>query len=71
MDLARYLADSQTTGVRWWLYRFPNGKEASVVPDPRPQCPFRFELLVDVDQEPTPGLTTAEVEAKLTELAQS
>jgi hypothetical protein len=65
-DPARYLADSTTTGVRWWLYRFPNGRSASVIP--ALHHPFRFEIQVDDDQ-PITGLTTEQVEAKLTALA--
>lgn len=70
MDIARYLTDSQTTPSLWWLYKFPNGKSASVIPDPDTDRPFRFEMEVDGDSYQTfPGLTTGEVEAKLTELA--
>ncbi len=48
-------------------YRFPNGVEASVIPDPH--RPLHWELLAESEPNPEPGLTTAEVEARLAELA--
>lgn len=63
-ELAKYLTDFEYYGDRW-RYEFPNGREVSVVPDPR--RPFRFELRMDAT-EPAPGLTTEQVEAKLAEV---
>lgn len=45
MDFSKHLADSCFDGSRiWWTYEFPNGHAASVIPDPRPEHPFRFEI---------------------------
>jgi hypothetical protein len=83
MDLSKHLTDSRFDGHRiWWTYEFPNGHSASVIPDPRPASPFRFEVESsdpqDVITNPITttvgagvvcGLTTDEVEAKLAKLA--
>lgn len=56
-----------------WAYRFPNGRSASVIPDPRPEHPFRFEMeLTEADGTTITlaGQTTAQVEAKLAEFAE-
>lgn len=57
-----------------WRFEFPNGHGASVIADPRGYL-FRFEVAQQVDGRTidspnaiTPGLTTAEVEAKLAEI---
>ena len=72
-DFTRHLADSQDTPNYWWrLYRFPNGRSVSVIVDPRPQHPFRFEASGDSADGGAflaAGLSTAEVEAKLAEIA--
>lgn len=44
-----------------WLYRLPNGHDVSVIVDPHPSRPFRFEAIVDGGQ-PRPGLTSQQVE---------
>lgn len=73
MNFAQHLTDSCFDGTRiWWTYRFPNGHDASVIPDPR--HPFRFEIeSTDPDDVGSgriaAGLTTEQVEAKLTKLA--
>ncbi len=48
-------------------YRFPNGQEVSVIPDRH--RPLHWELLAESEPNPEPGLTTAEVEARLADLA--
>jgi hypothetical protein len=73
-DLARYLADWQNTPSYWRQYIFPNGRAANVVVDPIPQDPahqFRFQVEYDGEDGmfTAPGLSTAEVEAKLAEVA--
>jgi hypothetical protein len=71
-DLTRHLAESHTFNGHWWLYKFPNGRGASVISDPRPEQPFRFEMEVDNAEGGTtilPCLTTEQVEANLRELA--
>ncbi|MGS2615139.1 hypothetical protein ACVCAH_11530 [Micromonospora sp. LZ34] len=55
-----------------WVYRFPNGHEASVINDP--SRPFRFEVLSDDPADAArgrvaPGLTSEQVEAKLHAIA--
>ncbi len=69
-DLSRYLV-SQERGRLSWLYRFPNGAEASVIPDL--SRPFRFEIASEAYAsagiEIQPGLTTDEVEAALARIA--
>jgi hypothetical protein len=67
VDLSRFLVKSQRSPGRW-LYRFPNGHEASVIVDLH--RPFRFEVLSDDPADKNTGrlatgLSTAEVEAKL------
>jgi len=68
LNLDNYIADSIDQRPGWWLYAFPNGRKASVVPDPRPGAHLRFEVQVDGEQ-PTPGLTTEQVESRLAEIA--
>lgn len=73
-DFSRFLTDSQTVPSFWHRYEFPNGHSASVIVDPRPQHPFRFEVeSSDPDDIGrggiVPGLSTSEVEAKLAEIA--
>jgi hypothetical protein len=67
-DLNRFLVGGHNANRRWWLYRFPNGREVSVIIDPRPHSPFRFEIQLD-HNEIAPGLTTEQVEAHLAEIA--
>jgi hypothetical protein len=74
MDFSKHLHDSQRYPSLWWEYRFPNGHDASVIPDPRPEYPFRFEVeSTDPDDigagRIAAGLTTEQVEAKLSKLA--
>jgi hypothetical protein len=65
-DIARHLVTHEhRTGHL--LYRFRNGQEASVIPDPN--RPLRWEILADAWPEPLPGLTSGEAEARLAELA--
>jgi len=67
-----YLSDHVTTQVipaTVWTYEFPNGRTASVIPDPH--TPLTFELLASDDPRPHGALTTDQVRAKLTELAES
>lgn len=66
---SQYLHETKRTGLLWWAYRFPNGRRASVIPDLHE--PFHFEVEYDGEDGmfTAPGLTTAEVEAKLTEVA--
>lgn len=65
--MSQYLV-AEATGGSSWVYRFPNGCTASVVPDRH--RPFRFEVQC-VDPANTShggvfaGLSTAEVEARL------
>ena len=68
-DFARYLADSSIAPSWWHIYKFPNGRAASVIVDPR--YPFRFEVEYDgLDGKfIAPGLSTDEVEAKLAAIA--
>jgi hypothetical protein len=49
------------------LYRFPNGEEVSVIPDPT--RPLRWEIKADSADTTESGLTSAEAEARLAELA--
>lgn len=63
-DLSRFVADRHGDRSDWWLFRFPNGRTVSVVPDPHPDALFRFEIQVD-NAEPVGYLTTGQVEAKL------
>jgi hypothetical protein len=65
-NLARHLV-SHVRHSGHLLYRFPNGQEASVIPDLH--RPLHWELLAESEPNPEPGLTTAEVEARLAELA--
>jgi hypothetical protein len=67
-SLNQYLEDQHHAGSTWWLYRFPSGRTASVIPDPRPEHPFRFEVQVG-DEEPRHGLASADVEDLLNALA--
>jgi hypothetical protein len=73
-DFTRYLKDSQRVPSLYWLYEFPNGHDASVIPDPNyKDRPFRFEVESTDPDDATSGrlavnLTTTEVEAKLTKL---
>lgn len=74
LDVSRYLTDSQTVPSFWRRYEFPNGHSVSVIVDPRPQHPFRFEVEstdpADVGRGGiVAGLSTAEVEAKLAGVA--
>jgi hypothetical protein len=72
---ARYLVDSQTAPYFWQHYEFPNGHSASVVLDQRQdKNPFRFEVESSHPDDEgrggiVAGLSTAEVEAKLAEIA--
>jgi hypothetical protein len=72
-DFTRHLKDSQTVPSLYWLYEFPNGHNASVIPDPHHvDRPFRFEV-ESTDPDANPGgvdvnLTSEQVEAKLTKL---
>ncbi len=78
-DLDRYLVSPKPSAVNTgWVYKFPNGHRASLIVDA--QRPFRFEVLIfDADTSvqqalaagPTGlvvGLTSEQVEAKLTEV---
>ncbi|WBB94143.1 hypothetical protein [Verrucosispora sp. WMMC514] len=59
----------QTTETGW-LYRFPNGRDASIINDPH--RPFRFEMLSDSLDAPggtVAGLTSEQVEAHLYAIA--
>lgn len=50
------------------LYRFPNGQEVSVIPDPA--TPLRWELLAHGgDGRPEASLTSEQAEARLAEIA--
>jgi hypothetical protein len=74
MDFSQHLHDSQRYPSLWWEYRFPNGHDASVIPDPRPEHPFRFEIESTDPDDISSGrivanLTTGQVEAKLTKVA--
>lgn len=68
MNLDQYLTDSQTIGSPWWLYKFPNGHTASVIPDR--SHTFRFEIEssdpADLPARTLRGLSTEQVEKKLT-----
>ena len=65
-NLARYLVSHDHAGRL--IYRFPNGQEASVIPDPA--VPLRWELLADAGNGTAESsLTTAEAEVRLAELA--
>lgn len=70
-DFSAFLADWQNTPSYWRQYVFPNGRAVNISIDGRPDCAFRFT--VDYDGEDgmftAPGLSTAEVEAKLAEVA--
>lgn len=67
VDIARYLDPISTAGR--WTYCFPNGWTATVLVHPQPDNPFRWDVYTD---NPTDtgdvlrGLTTGQVEAKLT-----
>lgn len=66
-NLARHLV-SHVAHSGHLLYRFPNGQEVSVIPDPG--SPLRWEILADADGDrPTRFLTTEEAEARLAKLA--
>jgi hypothetical protein len=73
-NFTRYLKDSQTAPSLYWLYEFPNGHNASVIPDPHyKDRPFRFEVESTDPDDATSGrlainLTSEQVEAKLTKL---
>lgn len=70
-DFARYLTDSSIAPSWWRIYKFPNGRAASVTVDPDPDLPFRFEVEYDGPDGAAValGLSTVEVEAKLAEIA--
>ncbi len=76
-DLARHLvADGRGTPRPSYRYRFPNGLTASVIPDPHPDAPFRFEICTDAPQYANRGgvvgyLSTDDVEAVLVRIAES
>lgn len=73
MDLSRYLTDSISRTSQWWRYEFPNGRSVTVIPDPRPDQPFRFEMELSEADGTTitlGGQTTAQVEGKLAEFAE-
>lgn len=66
MNLARHLVSHDTNGRL--LYRFPNGQEVSIIPDPA--VPLRWELLADAsDGTAESALTSEQAEARLAELA--
>jgi hypothetical protein len=80
MDFSQYLTDSARTGNIWWAYKFPNGHAASVIPDLHMPLHFEVESTDPQDVAANPvttttgagtvsGLTTADVEGKLTRLA--
>jgi hypothetical protein len=76
MDFSRFLVGNpiQHGGYINWTYEFPNGHTASVIADPRPANPFRFEVLSSDPADTGQGrviarLTSEEVEAKLAKLA--
>ena len=70
-DFARYLVDSQNKPSYWRQYQFPNGRGVNVEVDVRLDSAFRFVVEYDGEEGmfTTPGLSTAEVEAKLAEIA--
>jgi hypothetical protein len=70
-DPSLFLVDFQDQ-PRWWrYYRFPNGRTVSVIVDPRPHLPFRFEVEYDDlnGMVTASGLSTGEVETKLASVA--
>lgn len=72
MDLSKHLVEWSRGSTVWWNYAFPNNHDASVIPDPRQ--PFRFEVeSTDPDDVGSGaivgGLTSEQVEQKLTKLA--
>lgn len=75
MDLSKYLHDSAARPSLWWAYRFPNGHDATVIPDPHyRERPFLFEVeSTDPDDlgsgRVVAGLTSEQVVAKLERLA--
>jgi hypothetical protein len=66
-NLNRFLTSPPDLTVQGrYVYRFPNGQVASVIPDP--SRPLRWELAREGSSLLRVGLTTAEVEDLLTEL---
>ncbi len=66
-DFARHLI-SHTPHNGHLLYRFPNGIEVSVIPDP--STPLHWELLDHGgDGRPAGALTTDEAKSRLAEIA--
>jgi hypothetical protein len=68
-DLHRFQR-GHNEAIGWWAFRFPNDHTASVVPDPRADQLFRWEVLSSDPADAgrggvVSGLSTAEVEAKL------
>lgn len=70
-DFSAFLADWQNTPNYWRQYQFPNGRAVNVEIDARLDCAFRFTVEYDGEDGmfTAPGLSTAEVEAKLVEVA--
>jgi hypothetical protein len=74
MEFSKYLTDDERPYGTYWKFEFPNGHEASIVVDKRPEYPFRFEILSTDPGDNgaghiVVGLTTDEVETKLAKLA--
>lgn len=71
MDFSRFLT-REPYGRSNWMFEFPNGHTASVINSPHPDELFRFEVLTSDPSDPVTGITglsTEQVEAKLTEVA--
>ncbi len=76
MDLSKFLTEEprKPSGRMNWAYEFPNGHTASVINSPYDDEPFRFEVLSTDPADAgrgfvTRNLTTEQVEAKLTAIA--
>ncbi|MGI5247572.1 hypothetical protein [Dactylosporangium sp. CA-139066] len=65
-NLSRHLVSRDRAGRH--LYRFPNGQEVSVIPDPG--TPLRWELLAyGGSGNPEVNLTSEQAEKRLAEIA--
>ncbi|GAA2347394.1 hypothetical protein [Dactylosporangium salmoneum] len=69
-DYTAHLADHRAAPAPWWRYEFPNGRGAQVYPANHERHPYRFDVEYDGEDGMfvAPGLSTAEVEAKLAEV---